>query len=308
MRIKSGGGDIQKKAPRIIMMKKNSKRKKIMLAICVVLVTVIMSIIWALLKDDINPSVKSRAEVTEIIEQSQVSPEERGSVHISMEISMLIEDKDTEVNINARNDSYIIRDENIQKQETVLELNDLVIQAITAYVDLKNKKSYMTADDGLSWQQYDISDGDAERYGKKHTFEQFLTVIDNYRKVGSERLNGIMADRYDGDISTDDFAERMRQTEMLEHIGAGELSDENIKSIYDEIGNLEVSVWIDSLTCRPQKMSVDITKFTRKMMDLGGTEDVSRGIKRVTLVYAQSWYNSVEPIEIPEEAVDQSNR
>lgn len=284
-------------------MKEILKNKKVMAAIGVALVIIIAVIIWAVSKDEIDPNVKSTPEVREAIEQSQTASEEADSVHSSMEIAMLIEEEDTEVNINVRNDSYVVEGENVQKQETIISLDALGTQAITTYVDLENKKSYVTADGGLSWQQDEISDEDVEIYRQGPGFLQFFTGIDNYIEAGTEKINGIMTDRYDGVIGAEGLAERIKQTGMLEQMGAGDLSDEQLKSISDEIGNVEVSMWIDPSTHLPQKMSVDMTAMMQKIMGLGEDEDFSDSLKEVTFTYVQSEYNAVEPIVIPEEAI-----
>ena len=200
-------------------------------------------------------------------------------------------------------DSYSIEGEPVKKQESVISLGEFGSQAITSYIDLENSMIYSTADSGLTWSSEEMSQEEAEAYKTGIDFTKFFTGIDNYVARGADEVNGIEADRYDGAIGGDMLKEIIKQTGMLEQMGAGDLSDEQLKSICDEIGNVEVSMWIEPSTHLPQKMSVDMTAMMQKIMGLGEDEDFSDSLKEVTFTYVQSEYNAVEPIVIPEEAI-----
>ena len=89
---------------------------------------------------------------------------------------------------------------------------------------------------------------------------------------------------------------------MLEQLGLVDASAEQLADICDEIGSIDVSLWIDPDTYLPQKMSIDMTEMMRRTMSLSEDTDIGDQIKSAVLTYVNSQYNSLTPFEIPEEA------
>ena len=282
------------------------KNKKLLAGACLAVVLVIVMLvvlISSLVEPKVDPDKKSTPEVLATMEKSQQAASEASSVHQSTQVALLLEaGEDQELEMSVRLDSYAIEGEPVQKQESVISLGGYGTQAITSYIDLENKLMYSTADSGLTWVKEELSDEEVTAYTTGIDVTPFFTGIDNYVARGTEDVNGLAAERYDGAIGSELMTELFIQTEMLEQLGLADTSAEQLADICDEIGSIDVSLWIDPDTYLPQKMSIDMTEVMRRTMSLSEDTDIGDQIKSAVLTYVNSQYNSLTPFEIPEEA------
>lgn len=292
-------------------MKEILKNKKVLIPICIVLLVLVGLAIWLAAGGSRSGGKVSESpqEVLDIMEKAQKAYENVSSVNSVMKLDMNMEVEDTEMNIALQLGVYNLKNEDVQKTETIMTLGDFGSQAVTSYIDLKNNVVYSTSDGGSSWNKEDVSEDEAQAYVNSNDFSGFLTNIRNYKEKGAETVNGIAATRYDGVIENDYIQELMSQTGIFEQMGLQEISDDQMKKVYDEIGNIEVSMWLDPNTSLPQKMSIDLTKMMKAMLKLNkesdedkDASDAADALKKVTMVYINKDYNSLSPIEIPKEA------
>ena len=292
-------------------MKEILKNKKVLIPICIVLLVLVGLAIWLAAGGSRSGGKVSESpqEVLDMMEKAQKAYENVSSVNSVMKLDMNMEVEDTEMNIALQLGVYNLKNEDVQKTETIMTLGDFGSQAVTSYIDLKNNVVYSTSDGGSSWNKEDVSEDEAQAYVNSNDFSGFLTNIRNYKEKGAETVNGIAATRYDGVIENGYIQELMSQTGIFEQMGLEEISDDQMKKVYDEIGNIEVSMWLDPNTSLPQKMSIDLTQMMKAMMKLNkesdedkDASDAADALKKVTMVYINKDYNSLTPIEIPKEA------
>lgn len=292
-------------------MKEILKNKKVLIPICIVLLVLVGLAIWLAAGGSRSGGKVSESpqEVLDMMEKAQKAYENVSSVNSVMKVDMNMEVEDTEMNIALQLGVYNLKNEDVQKTETIMTLGDFGSQAVTSYIDLKNNVVYSTSDGGSSWNKEDVSEDEAQAYVNSNDFSGFLTNIRNYKEKGAETVNGIAATRYDGVIENGYIQELMSQTGIFEQMGLEEISDDQMKKVYDEIGNIEVSMWLDPNTSLPQKMSIDLTKMMKAMLKLNkesdedkDASDAADALKKVTMVYINKDYNSLSPIEIPKEA------
>lgn len=289
-------------------MKELLKNKKLVIAICAAVVIVIGIAIWAIGGDGSGAShSESTADVLNLMERSKAAYENVSSVHgvINMDMQMSIED--IEMNLTVQMGVYRNKSGDIQKTENVVTLGGFGSQATTSYIDEKNNIVYSTDDGGSSWSKEKISADEAELYMQTADFSQLLTEIRNYKEVGPETVNGIAAMRYDGAIESDKLGELMDQTGLLDSLGTEEMTDKQKQELRKKIGDITVSLWIDPNTDLPQKLSIDTTNMIKTILEVSEAADsdatgAAEAVSKVTMVYTNSEYNSLAPIELPSEA------
>ncbi len=289
-------------------MKELLKNKKLVIAICAAVVIVIGIAIWAIGGDGSGAShSESTADVLNLMERSKAAYENVSSVHGVMNMDMQMSIEDIEMNLTVQMGVYRNKSGDIQKTENVVTLGGFGSQATTSYIDEKNNIVYSTDDGGSSWSKEKISADEAELYMQTADFSQLLTEIRNYKEVGPETVNGIAAMRYDGAIESDKLGELMDQTGLLDSLGTEEMTDKQKQELRKKIGDITVSLWIDPNTDLPQKLSIDTTNMIKTILEVSEAADsdatgAAEAVSKVTMVYTNSEYNSLAPIELPSEA------
>lgn len=289
-------------------MKELLKNKKLVIAICAAVVIVIGIAIWAIGGDGSGAShSESTADVLNLMERSKAAYENVSSVHGVMNMDMQMSIEDIEMNLTVQMGVYRNKIGDIQKTENVVTLGGFGSQATTSYIDEKNNIVYSTDDGGSSWSKEKISADEAELYMQTADFSQLLTEIRNYKEVGPETVNGIAAMRYDGAIESDKLGELMDQTGLLDSLGTEEMTDKQKQELRKKIGDITVSLWIDPNTDLPQKLSIDTTNMIKTILEVSEAADsdatgAAEAVSKVTMVYTNSEYNSLAPIELPSEA------
>lgn len=288
-------------------MKELLKNKKLVIAICAAVVIVIGIAIWAIGGDSGASHSESSADVLNLMERSKAAYENVSSVHGVMNMDMQMSIEDIEMNLTVQMGVYRNKSGDIQKTENIVTLGGFGSQATTSYIDEKNNIVYSTDDGGSSWSKEKISAVEAELYMQTADFSQLLTEIRNYKEVGPETVNGIAAMRYDGAIESDKLGELMDQTGLLDSLGTEEMTDKQKQELRKKIGDITVSLWIDPNTDLPQKLSIDTTNMIKTILEVSEAADsdatgAAEAVSKVTMVYTNSEYNSLAPIELPSEA------
>lgn len=290
-------------------MKELLKNKKLVIAICVAVVLAIGIAIWAIVGGGGSGEShgKSTADVLNLMEKSKAAYENVSSVHGVMNMDMQMSIEDMEMNLTVQMGVYRNKSGDIQKTENIVTLGGFGSQATTSYIDEKNNIVYTTDDGGSSWSKEKISADEAELYMQSADFSQLLTEIRNYKEVGPETVNGIAAMRYDGAIESDKLGELMDQTGLLDSLGTEEMTDKQKQELKKKIGDITVSLWIDPNTDLPQKLSIDMTNMMKSILEISEAADsaataAAEAVSKVTMVYTNSEYNSLAPIELPSEA------
>ena len=172
-----------------------------------------------------------------------------------------------------------------------------------------NYVMYMTQDGGATWMKQTLSDAaQLEQYNAQASMDLYLKRIDSFKEAGTEKINGSDAVKYEGVIANDSMNEVMAASgaaEMLTQIG---ISESDAAAMYQDLGDLPVSIWIDKESSIPVKYEMDMTTMMQTLMgkvleSMGASADeAGLTVDKVFMTMTLSDFNNVENIEIPEAA------
>lgn len=173
---------------------------------------------------------------------------------------------------------------------------------------------YTGMDDGdgnITWTQETMDDLDAlAQYNGQKSMEIYLENGTNFTEAGSEEINGVNATRYDGVITGDSIQAVMDASGVIDQFAS--LGLEGLEELYQDLGDIPVSIWLDPDTSLPVKYEMDMTAMMQGMMDKlmaseDETADLGLTIDKCAVVMVCSDYNGIDAIEIPQEALDASS-
>ena len=169
--------------------------------------------------------------------------------------------------------------------------------------------AYMSLD-GQTWMKQALADETLiEQYDAQKSMDLYLNGIEDFKAAGTETVNGSEATRYDGVISKAAMNEVMAASGAADQLAQLGLSREEAEALYQDLGELPVSIWIESGSGLPVKYEMDMTGVMQQMMinmvtSMGGTEEdaASISVDKMLISMTLDNFNEVEEIVIPEEA------
>ncbi len=141
---------------------------------------------------------------------------------------------------------------------------------------------------------------DLQHYDNAEALKIYLEAIEDFKKVGTENINGVEADKYEGVITDKYFTDLLEQSGMDTQLGIDDIDDDvTISSLFEGVDSVPISIWISTKDIMPIKYDLDMTAMVKSMMDNLGGADLGISIDKVVTTMIITGYDA---IEIPEEA------
>lgn len=166
--------------------------------------------------------------------------------------------------------------------------------------------TYMSMAD--AWYAETLELEELSQYNAEENMDLYLDHITNFKSAGQENINGTQATKISGVITGDAMEEAIAGSGLTASAQSMGISEEMMTSMYDELGDLPISLWIDA-EGYVLKYEMDMTEMMQKIMDeslkaMGASEtDIQMDIEKTSITMVCSDFNAVEEIEIPEEAL-----
>ena len=186
---------------------------------------------------------------------------------------------------------------------------------IYAVRDGENTVLYTSDDDGVTWRKNTNPEEAASTLPQspEETFSLFNGIETDIQKTGTQELNGKLATVYSGKVSGKFLQQILSTTgaagELTEAMGV-EMTEETLANLSDIL----VTVLIDEESGLPVRYTIDMTDAMHDIMEaamlasMGGelpeSVEVILDMPVTMLDMILSNFNSVEPIEIPEAALN----
>lgn len=168
-------------------------------------------------------------------------------------------------------------------------------------------RTYMATAD--TWYEETLELGELNQYNAEANMDLYLKNIKNYKSGGVEEINGKKATKISGVITGDAMEEVVAGSGLTASAESLGISEEMLASIYAELGDLPVSLWVDA-EGYVLKYELDMTGMMQKIMNesmkaMGASEeDLLVKIKKTTITMVCSEFNAVDEIVIPKTAVE----
>lgn len=216
----------------------------------------------------------------------------------TMEIGMSAQGQSVQVNTEMQADTF--NDPLKSKIQTKIDMGALGSQEISECLEQNGDKATMySSTDGANWQKQEISmDEMGYAYNVKESMKIYTKNLDSFKKVGEDTVNGAACTRYDGVITGDDLSEALDisgAAASLQQIG---ISEQQAKQLYKEVGDLPISIWIETETGYPVKYEMDMEDFMQKLIDnIGASSVLTIDAMKLTIILSK--FNAIENFEMP---------
>ena len=141
-----------------------------------------------------------------------------------------------------------------------------------------------------------------EEYDTTKAMGTYLEAIQNFKKTGTEDVAGVKADKYEGVITEDYFQTVLEESGLDEQFGFDGEDSATLKELFEGIGEMPITIWIDGEKLLPVKYYFDMTNMMSALMKNMGTDEEGLAIDKVILSMALTGFDNVDAIDIPQEA------
>lgn len=166
--------------------------------------------------------------------------------------------------------------------------------------------TYMSTAD--TWYAETLEMGELSQYNAEENLDLYLDNITDITSSKQEEVNGTMTTKISGVITGDAMEEAIAGSGLTASAQSMGISEEMMASMYDELGDLPISLWIDA-EGYVLKYEMDMTEMMQKIMNesmkaMGASEeDLLVKIEKTAITMVCSDFNEVEEIVIPEAAM-----
>ena len=141
-----------------------------------------------------------------------------------------------------------------------------------------------------------------EEYDTTKAMGTYLEAIQNFKKTGTEDVAGVKADKYEGVITEDYFQTVIEESGLDEQFGFDGEDSATLKELFEGIGEMPITIWIDGEKLLPVKYYFDMTNMMSALMKNMGADEEGLAIDKVILSMVLTGFDNVDAIDIPQEA------
>lgn len=172
------------------------------------------------------------------------------------------------------------------------------------YVQQDGDKYLMYLFDGAQWAADEIELGEAAKFDAQQSIDLYTKSMQDLKVTEEDK-----AIRYDGVLKGDAVEEAVKNSGALNQMGA-EVDPEMMKTMFEGLGDLPISVWVDKESGFPTHYYMDMTALMdgmmQKMMSTMGEEAAQLGftVEKMEIDVEYSDFDAAADFEIPADALD----
>lgn len=225
---------------------------------------------------------------------------------MTMDINMKVMDQDIIMLLDMQSTNFI--DPVKSKSDISIDMGTLGKQESKSYSvqDGDVLKVYTNSTDQWTLQEIkglkNIEDGLT-----KSNFKVFLDNFDNYKEVGTEKVDGKDVVVYEGVIKGKSLSEVMKVSGLLESLQADMTMDYDLV-FGEDMRDMPVKFWIEKETAYPIKYSMDMSMVMNRLMTVIYAEaipgtDIEVVVDKCLVEMTMKNINKAEDFKIPEEVL-----
>ena len=224
-------------------------------------------------------------------------------MEMNMSVMEQVMETKTTMNMSCFNDPMKL------KADMTMDMGDLGSVDMSMYASMDGDTYNMYLYDGSSWTTQAVDVSYLQQYDAKESMNLYLESGDDYTLAGTEEINGSTANKFTGVIRGEALEEVLAASGATNNLEAS-VGDLDLASLYSDLGDLEITVWVDQESGYPVRYAMDMTQMMQGMMDkiLAASaegEDTSGmlTVDKVNMVMDCFNFNSAADFEIPAEAL-----
>ena len=224
-------------------------------------------------------------------------------MEMNMSVMEQVMETKTTMNMSCFNDPMKL------KADMTMDMGDLGSVDMSMYASMDGDTYNMYLYDGTNWTTQAVDVSYLQQYDAKESMNLYLESGDDYTLAGTEEINGSTTNKFTGVIRGEALEEVLAASGATSNLEAS-VGDLDLASLYSDLGDLEITVWVDQESGYPVRYAMDMTQMMQDMMDkiLAASaegEDTSGmlTVDKVNMVMDCFNFNSAADFEIPAEAL-----
>lgn len=223
------------------------------------------------------------------------------SYHSTMETEMRMEIPEIgEMGMHMQMDMACFVDPMKAKVEMMMEIAGERTD-LSMFLQQKDGKYEVYVLNGSEWMSAELSSEELTQMDTKASLQMYVDNSKSFSFAGTEEIQGRKADRYDGVIEGETMEKAMAATGnttgmMWQDLGIDE-------EVFQDLGKLPLSVWIDQESGYPVHYSMDMTDIMGKMMEkitaAMGVEDLEIKVGEMVISVSFSDFDAIPDFEAP---------
>lgn len=224
-----------------------------------------------------------------------------------MELDMSIMDQsmetETTMSLSCFNDPMKL------KADITMDMGQLGTMDMRMYAAMDGDTYTAYLYDGTAWTAQTVDMSALQQYDAQESMNLYLESAEDYTQEGTEEINGSTANKFTGVIRGDALEEVLVNSGAVSSLETS-TGDLDLADLYSDLGDLEITVWVDQESGYPVRYAMDMTEMMQSIMDKAMAASVSDAdtsgtmtMDKVTMVMDCFNFDNAADFEIPEEAL-----
>lgn len=179
---------------------------------------------------------------------------------------------------------------------------------MTIYAEVADDGTYtMYMGDGTNWQSQSVQMDALKSYDAASNMAAYMQESYHFQDAGTEEVNGKNARKYTGVATGDDMKQLIESSGTLDSLSALGIDASQAEAMFQDLGDLPITLWIDETEYYPVKYEMDMTATINSLMS-NMIESLGEEAAGLTMEYTKahmsmtcSDYNAVSDFSIPDD-------
>ena len=235
------------------------------------------------------------------------------SIDMTQDIGMsfAMADQSQELNMSTKMQMDVIQEPLKAKGTMQIDMGEELggVQDVELYIMSEDDAANLYMQMGGQWIKQSVTEAELGQYDAADSLELYLDSAADFAEAGTEQVGGADATKFTGVIKGDKLYDVIEESGVLSSLGqtGTDVSEDAIKSMLSELGDLPMSVWINADGYPVQyemDMSQMIDSILQKALEMQGAADqgMTMTVSKAAMSLTCSNFDAVEDFELPAEA------
>lgn len=235
------------------------------------------------------------------------------SIDMTQDIGMsfAMADQSQELNMTTKMQMDVIQEPLKAKGTMQIDMGEELggVQDMELYIMSEDDAANLYMQMGGQWVKQSVSEAELAQFDAADSLELYLDSAADFAEAGTEQVGGADATKFTGVIKGDKLYDVIEESGVLGSLGqtGTDVSEDTIKSMLSELGDLPMSVWINADGYPVQyemDMSQMIDSILQKALEMEGAADqgMTMTVSKAAMSLTCSNFDAVADFDLPAEA------
>ena len=235
------------------------------------------------------------------------------SIDMTQDIGMsfTMADQSQELNMSTKMQMDVIQEPLKAKGTMQIDMGEELggVQDVELYIMSEDDAANLYMQMGGQWIKQSVTEAELGQYDAAESLELYLDSAADFAEAGTEQIGGADATKFTGVIKGDKLYDVIEESGVLSSLGqtGTDVSEDTIKSMLSELGDLPMSVWINADGYPVQyemDMSQMIDSILQKALEMEGAADqgMTMTVSKAAMSLTCSNFDAVADFDLPAEA------